>query len=381
MRLVAAAVGLLLVWCCVATALPTPSSTAQEAAKPLPNPGKGDSPIFADTKTGTVPRESPAPRVEESRPSIYYLPDKQGKLQPILDFKYEEFVDLYRLKNQLGRGDQPPPYTLQRLAMTGAAVETYAEITIQLQAVVRESDWVRIPLRLDQGLLRGTVQYHGAGKQVVEYEGEGAGYVCWIRGQPDSQHQITLTMLVPLDSAGDETRLRLRLPRAITSEMKLTAPLAEAMGAVSEGATLLSSAAKGKATEFAVAGLGGDFQLAWRKSRPASLETPIVLEATGTVLATLDGRQISDEATLSVRSRGGAFDRLTMRLPPEAELSPGKPDGYTMTTVRWPLVRQLHCRTRREAAVQLPPQRQSPRARDWSRCGWGRRRSAPSRFA
>ncbi len=316
-RLIAAAVCLPLVWCCAATALPTPTSAAREAAAPLP----------------TLVREPPAPRVEESQPSIYYLPDKQGNLQPVLDFKYEDFVDLYRLKNQLGRRDQPPRFDLQRMAVTGTAAKNYAELTVRFQAVVRDNDWVRIPLRLDQGLLRGSVQYKGTGKQIVQYEGEGVGYVCWIRGKPDSQHEITLTMLVPLDSTGDESRLKLCVPRATTSEMKLTAPVGGAVGAVPDGATLLSSAAKGGATEFTVVGLGGDFQLAWRKSSSASVQTPAVLEATGTVLATLDGRWVSDEATLSVRSQGAAFDRLTVRLPPGAELVPGSPDGYTVTAL------------------------------------------------
>ena len=138
--LIVAAVCLPLVWCCAVAALPTPSSAALEAAKPLPtlarDPGEGDSPIFAETKIGTVPakigtvpsaktgtvaRECP-PRASRnrSRRSIY-LPDKQGNLQPVLDFKYEEFVDLYRLKNQLGRRDQPPRYSLQRMSATGTA--------------------------------------------------------------------------------------------------------------------------------------------------------------------------------------------------------------------------------------------------------------------
>ena len=96
MRLIAAAMCHLLVWCCVATALPSTNSATLEAAKPLPTPA----------------RESPTPRVEESQPSIYYLPDKQGNLQPVLDFKYQEFVDLYKLKNQLGGSDRPPRYSL-----------------------------------------------------------------------------------------------------------------------------------------------------------------------------------------------------------------------------------------------------------------------------
>jgi hypothetical protein len=190
-----------------------------------------------------------------------------------------------------------------------------------------------MPLRLDQGLLRGTAQYKGTGKQMVQYEGEGVGYVCWIRGKPDSQHEITLTMLVPLDLTGDETRLKLCVPRATASEMKLTAAVGGTVGTASEGATLIASADKGGTTEFAVVGLGGDFQLAWRKSSPASVQTPVVLEASDAVLATLDGHSVTSEATLSVRSHGGSFDRLTVRLPPEAELLPSKPNDYTLTAL------------------------------------------------
>ena len=97
------------------------------------------------------------------------------------------------------------------------------------------------------------------------------------------------------------------------------------MGTASEGATLISLADKGGATEFVVVGLGGDFQLARRKSSPASVQTPVVLEASDAVLATLDGRSVTSEATLSVRSHGGSFNRLTVRLPPEASFCRASP--------------------------------------------------------
>jgi len=47
-------------------------------------------------------------------------------------------------------------------------------------------------------------QYKGSGEQFLHFEGEGVGYVCWLRGKPDSQHEITLTMLAPLSAAGEE---------------------------------------------------------------------------------------------------------------------------------------------------------------------------------
>ncbi len=321
------AFGHLLLWSCIAAAQSGGAAPAPEPAKPAaPSP----------TATAETPRtKAPsAVRVEEARPSVYYLPDKQGVLQPVLDFKYQDFVELYRLKNQLGRRDEPPRYTIQRMTASGTAGETNIELNVQIQILVRDDAWVRIPLRFDQGLLRGDVKFKGPGEQFVNYEADGDGYVCWIRGKSDTQHEITLVMLVPLTAVGDETRLKLYTPRATASELKLTTPMAGANGTVSEGATLLpSAAADSGATVFSVVGLGGDFQLAWRKGNPYAAEKPLVLEATGSVLSRLDGRSITAEAALSVRSYGGAFDRLTVRLPPEMELSPGNESGYTVTAL------------------------------------------------
>ncbi len=319
LRPIAAAVAYLLVWCSLGAAQPAGGTAVPQAAAP---------PAAAATPPPS------ATRIEESKPSVFYLPDKQGNLQPVLDFKYQDFEELYKLKNQLGRRDEPPRYSVQRMTATGTAGEEYAELSLQFQLLVRDDAWVRVPLRLDQGFFRGTVSYKGPGEQFVHYEGEGEGYVCWIRGKPDTQHEITLTMLVPLAVVGDETRLKLFTPRATASELKLTVPLAGAVGKVSEGATLLpAAAAKGGATEFTVAGLGGDFQLAWHKSNPRLAETPLVLEAAGSVLTRLDSHFVAAEATLSVRSYGAAFDRFTVRLPPGTALSPAGANGYVVTPV------------------------------------------------
>ncbi len=305
---------------------------AQPAAGPTAPPPEKPQPAAAAEK----PRleESPTPHVEESKPAVYYLPDKEGNLQPVLDFKYQDFEELYKLKNQLGRRDEPPRYSVQRMTASGTAAEEYAELSLQFQVLVRDDGWVRVPLRLDQGLLRAVATSKSRGEQFVHYEGEGEGYVWWVRGKPDTQHETTLTMLVPLAAVGDETRLKLFTPRATASELKLTVPMADAVGKVSEGATLLPAvAAKNGGTEFDVAGLGGDFQLAWHKPSPRPAEKSLVLEAAGTVLTHLDHRAMSAEATLSVRSYGAAFDRFSVRLPPGTSLWPASPNGYTVTPV------------------------------------------------
>ena len=70
-------------------------------------------------------------------------------------------------------------------------------------------------------------------------------------------------------------------------------------------------------------GLGGEFQLAWHKAEAKMAEVPAVLEATGNIINRLDSQGIVSEATLSVHSYASPFDRFVVRLPPDAELSPG----------------------------------------------------------
>jgi len=290
----------------------------------------------------TAPR--PTVRIEQTRPSIFYLPDRQGDLQPVLDFSYQDFVELYRLKHQLDLRNEPPRYSLQRMTVSGEAKDEYAELKVNFVVSIRDDGWVRVPLRLDQAMLRGEVEHQGSGQQFLYYEADGDGYVGWLQGKAGSQHEMTLSMLVPLTLAGDETRLSLTAPRATASELKLKVPVPGAVGRASQGATLLrSAAARDGATEFSVVGLAGDFQLAWRKTSPREAEAALVLEASGTILTKLSARSIATEAVLSVRSHGAPFDRFTVRLPPEAEWSGGKSNGYVATPLEWapgPLGRQ-----------------------------------------
>ena len=304
---------------------------AQEAAPPghhVPMVGPDKEKPAAAEAAETSPR-----RVEESQPSTYYLKDKQGNLQAVPNFTLEDFEELYKLKHQLVQGDQRPRYSLQQMLATGSVnAAGQAELNIQFRILVREDQWTRIPLRLDQAVLREAAQYQGAGEHFLNFEGDGEGYVVWVRGTAGQQHQITLKMLVPLTVMGQETRLRLLAPRATASELKLKVPYAKAVARVSEGATLQTPGEGSKESELTAVGLNGDFELGWHPPDAAPGKVA-ALEAFGTIAAQLDGRGVETEATFSVRSYGEAFDRFRILLPPDAELVPGNPSGYTLTVV------------------------------------------------
>ena len=156
------------------------------------------------------------------------------------------------------------------------------ELTIQFRILVREEQWMRIPLRLDQAVLREPPQYQGPGEQLLHFEGDGDGYVLWIRAPAGKQQQVTLKMLLPLASSatrrvcgccapGDHFGTEAQGRRWARRGQGLRRRHAAAAGA-------------GKSeTEFTVLGLGGDFELTWFKAAHRVAEVPAVLEAIGAV--------------------------------------------------------------------------------------------------
>jgi hypothetical protein len=311
--------------CCgLAVAQDRGPAAAGEASRPSPALKSVAEPVAA----------SPAGPFQEIEPALIYLKDKDGNLLATPGFSYEDFQEYYKFKNQLEQLQQRPRYSLQQMAAVGTVNGQRAELTIRFKILIDDAGWVRVPLRLEQAVLSEPVHYDGSGEQFTHFEEHGEGYVAWIRGKRGEQHEVTLKALVGLSSAGGGTRLHLFLPRATTSELKLTLPDNDVVAKVSEGATLLDPPAGGKDRNvLQVMGLGGDFELVWRPAGGRIAETPMVLEAEGRILVRIDSRNIDSYATLTVRSYGDPFDRFRVRLPRGAELVAGSPADYAVTPI------------------------------------------------
>ena len=271
----------------------------------------------------------------EVKPEVYLLRDKNGRLQSLLGFSFETFSELFKLKNRLEGQEQKPRYTLERAALVGKADGGRARLTAEFAVVVRESGWVKVPLRLTGAMLTATPSSEGTGRHFVQFEND--GYVAWIDSQPDTTHKLRLEMLVPVASIGNEKQLKLTLPRATVSEMKLEVGTAGLVGRVSDESTLVSAPSADGKTTFTVAGLGGAFELAWRPTDAPVARIPTTLEASGAILVEVDAQRVRSEAVLSVRSLGGLFNHFRVRLPRGAELVRGDaPPGAVVTLVAEP---------------------------------------------
>jgi len=285
----------------------------------------------AEAKNGGS--SSTAKSVQAIDPPLYYLKDKDGKLQAVPGFRYEDFVRLYQLRSQFEPDEPPARLPLQNLKIVGKVAADRAELEVRAKAAVASDRWVRIPLGLDQLVLAKPTECEGAAEQFTTFEPNGDGYVCWVRPKAGVRMvDLTLSGLAPVVKLGEQSTLRLLVPRAVASEMRLGVPQAGVTARATEGTTV-STASQGAGSEITVVGLAADFELTWRvaAARPLAMAD---LEAVGTVLVRLDGRAIQADVSLNVRSLGEPIDRLQLRLPRGAEVQPTNTSGYALTPGR-----------------------------------------------
>lgn len=297
---------------------PARAQNADEPARP------------ASSAAAAAPAETSKP-VVEAEPSIFWLPDKSGELQPVINFPLEEFETLRDLQRGANAAAEPPDYHLTYTAR-GHVRERAVELEVEFTIGVGVDRWVRIPLRMAEGIKTGPEQYEGEGESFLVLDAGADGHVLWLKGKP-GDHKVTIKVVVPLSSVGRDARLKLGLPRVPTSRLELTVPAAGAVGQLAEGLIAERDLSAPEETHFALVGLGSEVDFAWRAGEAGMPEAPVVLSASGTLVTQIDGRSASTDVRLKVKSREGEFDRFRIRLPVGAELVLGQQPGYSLVPV------------------------------------------------
>ena len=212
--------------------------------------------------------------MQEAKPEVYYLKDKDGKLEPVLGYTLEEFERLLSAGSGRGGGQTRPSFRIDRVSARGSVKNERPSLAVQFTVYLDDKDWVRVPLRLSSTVVHGPVKYSGPGEYFLEFDDASDEYVAWFRGASDKPHQLTLDVLVPVTTLAGETRLKLGTPRAFNSELLLKVPGPKSVGQVSTGAVLESTNTVGDSTEFKVLGLTSDFSLACARPKAAPPKFP-----------------------------------------------------------------------------------------------------------
>lgn len=306
--------------------------------------------------------EAPA-AVAPAALDIYLIPDKEGRLQPMIGWTLEDFERLRALEAQLGQMQQPPGVRVEQFNLVGQAAEKHAELEATLVAGASQEEWVRVPLRLGTAVLRAPGRYEGPGEAMLSYDEAKQQYVAWFRGRGDEPHRLSLPLLVPLQATAGRTVLRFAAPRAVVSGLVLQLPGQVGAVETSGGAVIEDVSHTEAATTVRVAGVAGQFELSWSQSGGESPRAAAALEAIGRIVVQVDGRTVVSQAQLTVRSFGGEFDQFQVRLPPHAALVPSSNRDYTVEPVgdadasgRQTVLVRLGSKTSEPAVVRLDVQ-------------------------
>ncbi len=295
------------------------------------------------------PSDTPAegvPTITENKPAVYYFKDSDGKLIAVPDITLEELKRLLDLDRGLTRPDEPSKYSIKQLVVRGTASQDRAQLQVQLVVHVRPGTFVGVPLFMEDFVPQAPARFQGPGVHELDYHHEDGGYIAWIGAPANSEHTVTLEGVVPLTSSAGETKLRLRVPGAVSSELDLEVPVHEARANLLEGAGLVSATPLDNGnTRLNVQGLRGNLELSWLPAATSPLSTPKVMEVRGEILVKIKGPdEFQSEARLRLRSFGPPIQSFRVRLPPGHELQRQDSSNYTLTTLDHPSTEQQSSR-------------------------------------
>ncbi len=308
----------------------------------------------------TTPAEDTRRAAGRQEPDTFLLPDKDGKLQQVLGFQFEDFFQAYQSQFGVGQPQGKPRFTLQRLDASGRAYPDRAELKIELAVLLHTDQWVGVPLGLGQSILSKSPTTLDPEREFLHYDEAGESYVLWLRGKPAEQRRVTFDISVPVARRDDESILRLSTPRAVGSRLKLTVNM-ESVARASEGVTLVSRRAQdGESTEFVAEGLGGSFELAWREPGPLLSRSTSALSVTGAISLRVDSPTASPTALLNVESLGAPLHQFRVRLPAGTKLASTVASPYTITQLETDDPEAPAAMTRPIVVVQLGSKQRGP---------------------
>ena len=315
-------------WITILVLLVSSASSVSAQTDPPAPPADAEKADASDSSPNTTKR---AGVVREGEPILYYKDPKTGKLLPLLINVTPEQIDALK-RGQLGERRLEPRYSIQQLAATGSVVGDVAELSLKVETLINADDGVRVPLRLARGVIRGTPKYVGEGRQYVHPAADGSGYEWWIRGKKGTRHELTVDVRVPLARTGGQTQLRMNLPRARSSSLKLEVDASPVVAQRGDAMEVATKNLGGGRSELTTEKLDSSFVLEWRKRR-AVVQRNVALEAEGQLLIRLNSQAVITEAQLEVSSFGSEFQSFRVSLPPGAELVESENPGLSVAAV------------------------------------------------
>lgn len=308
---------------------PPRAESTDKAAPGAPNAAPATAPaaVAAPPAAPTAaPSESVGLRIE-------YLPGPDGRLVPVPDGPTLQGYLEWFLSQQQRSVPDSPEYGVSWVSLAGRADDERAvlEAVVRVQ-VLTDDEWVRIPLRFNEGILRDT-SHKGPGEAQFEGLQRDAGYRCWLRGR--GEHELKLSISVPVRKAAPGRRLQLSIPEAAGGSLRLNVPVPAARLSVSaqpaDRPDLKVGPAEGGESTIEIFGLADRVDLAWQMLPDLKQIKPVLQVKTAAIVELPGESVLLNPVTQRVQALQGSFSELAVRLPRGFEVRQLLVDGREST--------------------------------------------------
>jgi hypothetical protein len=273
-------------------------------------------------------------QVTESSLETYYLRGEDGKLVPFFKIPFEEFDDLYRMKEGIKNTKPTRGYNFAEVKITGAAEKSFAELQIEIEILGLSDGWVNVPLRLN-GLILKEADSDLDDKEFFLAADDKTGYELWFQSTPEKTHRFRLQGYRAIEIVTGRSQLNLKLPNAPYSQIDLKVPGIANEPSTSDDAILSEPKADGESTLLSALGPKGDFSLQWHSFEPNDVVVAPSVFSTAKIMARVEGQyNVRMQAEFNIESFGGNLDAVDVRLPGSVEFIPIEQVGVSMAPLR-----------------------------------------------
>lgn len=292
---------------------------------------RGQPPVAED-------RPTPDGRIQEVQPELFYVPDEGGRLVPVPGFRYRDFVDLFRIKEGLAGGLQPPGAVLENVVVkidardvaprTAGHGQVTCPATVEFTVRQIQGGWTPIPLESGGMILSAAPRHEGPGRMIVDVEPGRSGYRAWFDAAPEAagaevRHTVVLEGRLPVESTTTFEAFAVRVPAAVASQVEIASSrTAPEVAVAAESVEPAVTADPSGGSVVTLRGLAGDVRL--RVGDAAAGRGPAAL-ATSESTVRIDGRNAVTETTIRLGNLAAGPRRMTMTLPPMSALREVKP--------------------------------------------------------
>ena len=283
-------------------------SVAVDAAPGTSSAPTGDSRPAAQPATGNSPARRPV-----------VLTGRDGKqIRLPADASLEGYLEYLR-------AGRMPAFGITSVVLEGTAGDETARLTATVTVQInREHVAVKVPLAMKEGTLQST-KYQGRGEATPGGYDRATGYLWWFQGK--GRHQLTLTMLVPLQKQLPARRLLLAMPDTPVSSLKLTVPLQHLKATPPNQSSMKTKSLGISGSEIQLFGLGNRLDLSWQPL-PTQQRSRTELQAETRIEVEPTTESVLLRADQKIRAIRGSLQEVTVRLPAGFELLDVKGKEY-----------------------------------------------------